>query len=180
MTEWLEVPAIDPALRDAVREIEAHASEEGWDRPARLFALVDTAELVAREPALAKAMGLDAESAGLTAVEQDEIAESALEETLLGIEWPDEVAGCAAVVERFVLPPSVEEQIPDTDAEARAFAAEHPERQEVRIVAAAIRSGSTYCALRLRSHDDDFAVIEAPDLVPTLIELLLNTLHPHD
>ncbi|HSV39491.1 MAG TPA: PPA1309 family protein [Nocardioidaceae bacterium] len=180
MTEWLEVPAIDPALRDAVREIEAHASQEGWDRPARLFALVDTAELVAREPALAKAMGLDAESSGLTAVEQDEIAESALEETLLGIEWPDEVAGCAAVVERFVLPPSVEEQIPDTDAEARAFAAAHPERQEVRIVAAAIRTGATYCALRLKSHDDDFAVLEAPDLVPTLIELLLSTLHPHD
>lgn len=178
MTEWLEVPAVDPALRDAVREIEAHASQEGWDRSARLFALVDTLELVAREPDLAKAMGLDSEATGLTAVEQDELPESALEEALLGIEWPDEVTGCAAVVERFILPPAVEEQIPDTDAEARAFAAEHPERQEVRIIAAATRAGATYCALRLRSHDDDFAVIEAPNLVPTLLELLLSTLHP--
>lgn len=178
MTEWSEVPAVDPALRDAVREIEAHAAEEGWDRSARLFALVDTVDIVTREPGLAAAMGLDSSAGGLTAVEQEELPESALEEALLGIEWPDEVAGCAAVVERFVLPPSVETQIPESDAEARAFAAEHPERQEVRIVAGATRAGATYCALRLRAHDDDFSVIEAPDLVPTLLELLLSTLHP--
>jgi hypothetical protein len=182
MTEWTEVPDIDPALREAVREIEAHAAQAGWDQPARLFALVDTAALVEREPALAGAMGLDPSSSGLTAVEQDELPEPALEETLLGIEWPAEVAGCAAVVERFVLPPDVEEQIPDTDAEARAFAADHPARQEVRIVAGATRAGATYCALRLRSHDDDLSVLEAPDLVPTLLELLLSTLNqePHE
>jgi len=176
MTEWPEVPAADPTLREAVREIEAHAAETGWDQPARLFALVDTAELIAREPGLAASMGLDASSSGLTAVEQDELHESVLEETLLGIEWPAEVAGCAAVVERFVLPPEVASQIPESDAEARAFAAEHPERQEVRIVAGATRSGATYCALRLRSHDDDLSVLEAPDLVPTLLQLLLSTL----
>jgi hypothetical protein len=179
MTEWTEVPeapGVDAALREAVREIETHASEAGWDQPARLFALVDTAALIAREPALATAMGLDASSSGLTAVEQDELPESALEQALLGIEWPDEVTGCAAVVERFVLPPEVEAQIPDSDEAARAFAAEHPERHEVRIVAAATRAGATYCALRLRSHDDDLSVLEAPDLVPTLLQLLLSTL----
>ncbi len=176
MTEWSEVPPVDEVLRAAVREVESHAAENGWDQPARLFALVDTVALVEREPALAQAMGLGASSDGLTAVEQEELPQSALEETLLGIEWPDEVTGCAAVVERFVLPPEAEGQIPDTDAEARAFAAEHPERQEVRIVAGVTRSGSTYCALRLRSHDDDLSVIEAPDLVPTLLELLLSTL----
>jgi hypothetical protein len=177
MTEWTEVPPPDPALREAIREIEAHASQSGWDQPARLFALVDTAALVTREPGLAAAMGLTAESEGLTAVEQEELPGSALEETLLGIEWPPEVSGCAAVVERFVLPPSVEAQIPDDDDEARAFAAEHPERHEVRIVAGATRAGATYCAMRLRTHDDDLSVLEAPDLVPTLLELLLSTLH---
>ena len=35
----------------------------GWDQPARLYALVDTAALVQREPALAAAMGLDYASA---------------------------------------------------------------------------------------------------------------------
>ena len=179
MTDWIEVPSVDPVLRDAVRELEAHAAQEGWDKPARLFALVDNAELVSREPGLASVMGLAADAPGLSAIEQEALPHAVLEETLAGIEWPDEVAGCAAVVERFVLPPSVEVQIPDTDAEALAFAAEHPERQEVRIVAAAIRSGATYCALRLRSHDD-LSVLEAPDLVPTLLELLLSTLHPHD
>jgi len=58
-------PEVDPALRAAVREIEAHASEAGWDQPARLYALVPTSDLVAREPALAAAMGLgEADAAG--------------------------------------------------------------------------------------------------------------------
>jgi hypothetical protein len=177
VTEWTEVPAVDLALRDAVREIESHASQSGWDQPARLFALVDTTHLVTREPGLAAAMGLDPDSGGLTAIEQEELPEAALEEALLSMEWPAEVAGCAAVVERFVLPPSVEEHLPASDAEAREFAAGHPERQEVRIVAGATRAGATYCALRLRTHDDDLSVLEAPDLVPTLLELLLSTLH---
>jgi len=46
----------------------------------------------------------------------------------------------------------------------------------VRIVAGATRSGSTYCALRMRSHDDALSVLEAPDLVPALLELLRSTL----
>lgn len=173
MTELLPV---DRALRDAVREIEQHAKEAGWDQPARLFALVDTAALLSREPGLASVMGIDASEPGLTAVEQEQLPAESLEETLLGIEWPAEVAGCAAVVERFVLPPSAEEQLPGTDSEARAFAAKHPARQEVRIVAAATRAGTTYCAMRLRAHDDDLMVLEARDLVPTLLELLLGTL----
>ena len=38
----------DPALAAAVLEIEAHIAEAGWDQPARLYALVDTAALVAQ------------------------------------------------------------------------------------------------------------------------------------
>ena len=56
---------VDVVLRAAVREIEAHAAEAGWDQPARLYALVPTSDLVAREPALASAMGLsEADAAG--------------------------------------------------------------------------------------------------------------------
>ena len=169
----------DPALEAAVLEIETHAATEGWDRPARLYALVDTAALVAREPALAAAMGLDEASAqgSLTPVEQDQLApDQPLEVALQSISWPPGVAGCAAVVERLVLPPDADAEIPDDRVTAEEFAREHPDRQEVRIVAGATRAGATYCALRLRAHDDDQSVVGGADLVPGLLELLGATL----
>jgi hypothetical protein len=178
MSESQERP-VDRLLQAAVRELEEHAATSGWDQPARLYALVPTADLLVREPALASVMGLDAMSAGnsLTPVEQDEVpAETPLESVLEEIMWPAEVVGCAAVVERLVLPPTVDEQLPSDPAEAEGFAAEHPEREEVRIVAAATRAGSTYCALRLRAHDDALSVVESPDLVPSLLQLLRSTL----
>jgi hypothetical protein len=170
---------VNRVLAAAVREIETHAAEAGWDQPARLYALVPTADLLAREPALAAAMGLDQASAAgsLTPVEQDHTpVDRSLEEVLQSIMWPAEVFGCAAVVERLVLPPDVDDQIPEDPEEAEAFAASHPDRQEVRIVAGATREGSTYCALRFRSHDDAASVVESPDLVPGLLELLASTL----
>lgn len=170
---------VDAVLQAAVREIEAHAAEAGWDQPGRLYALVPTADLLVREPALAAAMGLDeATAAGtLTPVEQDTMpADQTLEQLLERIMWPAEVFGCAAVVERFVLPPGADAELPGDPGAAEEYAAQHPERQEVRIVAGATRGGSTYCALRLRSHDDEKSVIEAPDLVPGLLELLQATL----
>ena len=80
-------------------------------------------------------------------------------EVLESIVWPDGVAGCAAVVERLVLPPDADAEIPEDPAGAEEFAREHPDRQEVRIVAGATRAGATYCALRLRAHDDDQSVV---------------------
>ncbi|HYO41279.1 MAG TPA: PPA1309 family protein [Nocardioidaceae bacterium] len=170
---------VDAVLQTAVREIEAHAAEGGWDQPARLYALVPTSDLLAREPALAAAMGIDAAAAAgsLTPVEQEAVpADTPLETVLERIVWPGEVAGCAAVVERLVLPPSVDDQLPADPEAAERFAAEHPDREEVRIVAGATRAGSTYCALRLRAHDDALSVVEAPDLVPGLLELVRSTL----
>lgn len=172
-------PEVDRVLAAAVREIEVHAAEDGWDQPARLYALVPTADLVAREPTLAAAMGLDAATAAgsLTPVEQDHTpVDRSLEEVLQQIMWPAEVFGCAAVVERFVLPPEADADIPEDPEAAEEFAANHPLRQEVRIVAGATREGATYCALRFRSHDDPTSVVESPDLVPGLLELLTSTL----
>ncbi|MBA2953838.1 hypothetical protein GON03_05880 [Nocardioides sp. MAH-18] len=174
---------VDPALAAAVLEIESHHAGAGWDQPARLYALVDTAELVAHEPALAAAMGLDQSAAkgSLTPVEQDQLAPDQLLETVLqSIGWPPGVAGCAAVVERLVLPTDVDGQIPEDPAAAEEFAREHPDRQEVRMVAGATRAGATYCALRLRAHDDDQSVVGGRDLVPGLLELLVATLHDDD
>ncbi len=169
----------DPALAAAVLEIEAHIAEGGWDQPARLYALVDTGQLVEREPALAAAMGLDAasEQGSLTPVEQDQLApDRPLESVLEAIVWPAGVAGCAAVVERLVLPPDADAEIPEDRARAEEYAREHPDRQEVRIVAGVTRGGSTYCALRLRAHDDAQSVVGSTDLVPALLELLRSTL----
>ena len=170
---------VDPALAAAVLEIETHISEAGWDQPARLYALVETAQIVEHEPALAAAMGLDSSAAqgSLTPVEQDQLTpDRPLERVLESVTWPPAVSGCAAVVERLVLPPGMDAQIPDDPAEAEEFARQHPDRQEVRIVAGATRGGSTYCALRLRAHDDDQSVMGASDLVPGLLQLLAATL----
>ena len=177
MTE-ISIPQ-DPALAAAVLEIENHIAEAGWDQPARLYALVETSRIVAQEPDLAAAMGLDTASAdgSFTPVEQDALPpEQALEVTLESIVWPGDVAGCAAVVERLVLPPDADAEIPEDPAAAEEFAREHPDRQEVRIVAGVTRTGSTYCALRLRAHDDDQSVVGGTDLVPQLIALLGATL----
>jgi hypothetical protein len=176
-------PAADLALRAAVLELEKHAAGEGWDQPARLFALVPTEQLLVDEPALAAMLEVDPDAdltGSLTPVEQDALPlDRSLEELLAEMMWPDAVQGTAVVVERLVLPPTVTD-LPDDPAEAQRVAASHPEREEVRMVAGATRAGTAWCALRLRSHDDDFAVIEGPDLVPALLELLQATLAPVD
>lgn len=175
-------PAADLALRAAVLELERHASEAGWDQPARLFALVLTEELLANEPGLAEMLEVDPDAdltGSITPIEQDELPqEIALEQLLSEMVWPEAVHGTAAIVERLVLPPTVE--LPEEEAEAQQIAESHPERQEVRMVAGATRAGTTYCALRVRSHDDELSVIEGPDLVPALLQLLLSTLTPAD
>jgi hypothetical protein len=175
-------PASGTALQAVVRELDAHAADSGWDRPERLFALVETAELLSREPQLAESLGVEAggadgEASGLTPVEQEPLPPGTnLEDVLEAIVWPSEVAGCAAIAERLVLPPEADDQMPDDPAEAQAYAASHPGREEVRIVAAALRGGDSACALRLRSHDDADSVLTSPDLVPGLLMLLHATL----
>jgi hypothetical protein len=175
-------PTVDPALASAVLEIETHAAGEGWDQPGRLYALVDTAQLVLREPALAAMMGLDDASAAgsLTPVEQEQLPPDRFEQSLAAIAWGPEVAGCAVVVERLVLPPDADDAMPDDPAAAAAYASEHPDRQEVRMVVGVTRAGASYCALRLRAHDDDQSVVGGADLVPELVALLGATLDPID
>ncbi|SFB09871.1 hypothetical protein SAMN05192575_103351 [Nocardioides alpinus] len=169
----------DPALAAAVLEIEAHVAQAGWDQPARLYALVETAQLVAQEPALAAAMSIDGpgDDGSFTSIEQDGLPPGqALEAALHTIVWPPSVSGCAAVIERLVLPPGTDDDIPDDPTAAELFAREHPDRQEVRMVAGVTRAGASYCALRLRAHDDEQSVVNGTELVPGLLELLHATL----
>jgi len=165
-------------LYDAVRELEAHASGAGWDQPERLFALAGTADLVSREPDLAAALGLvaTADDDTFTPIEQELPEGQTLEDVLVQIAWPAEVVGVAVIAERLVLPPGADDDVPDDPAAAQEYAAGHPDRQEVRMVAAALRSGETACALRLRSHDADDLVLTGPDLVPGLVAQLHATL----
>lgn len=162
----------------ALREIEADAVERGWDAAPRLFALVATADLLQREPALAEQLGLDAASAAgaLTPVEQDELPSAhSLEEALAHIAWPPEVLGAAVVVERLMVPAAAEADMPQAGDEALEWLSQHPQRQDVRICAAALRDGSSSCAVRLRAHDDDGSVLRGPRLVPSLVEALAAT-----
>ncbi len=166
-------------LRATVEEIENHVAADGWDQAARLYALVPTAELLAREPNLADALGLDphADVDSLTPIEQESVeSHGRLEDLLATMSWPQEVVGCVAAVERVVLPSEVDGELPDDPGEAAAYAASHPLRQEVRMVAGVTRTGSTFCALRMRAHDEAQSVVAGPDLVPGLIELLRTTL----
>jgi len=170
---------VDPALASVVLELEKHHAAAGWDQPARLYALVDTAQFVAAEPALAAQLGLDdsRERGSLTPIEQEALPpHERLEDVLGTIAWPPAVSGCAVVVERLVLPPTADGQVPEDPAAAEEFAREHPDRQEVRIVAGTTRDGSAYCAVRLRSEDDDAAVMGGVDVVPNLVAALRDTL----
>jgi hypothetical protein len=171
--------AASPLTR-AVLEIDEYASTLGWDQPARLFALVDTAQLRAQEPALADRLGLDDEqhTSGLTPIEQEEIpAGRPLDEFLATIAWPDAVTGCALTVERLMLPPSAEAEVPQDldEAELTRWVADHPERQEVRMTVAVLRDGARESALRLREKDSATEVLTGSGLVPNLAEALAAT-----
>jgi hypothetical protein len=172
------MPGMNVRLDQLTLDVERHAAGAGWDQPPRLFALVETADLTRREPQLAARLGLgDAEPGALTPVDQGELPDhSSLEELLGGISWPPEVLGCALTVERLMVPPSVEEGMPQDEGEALRWLAEHPQRQEVRLVVAVLRDGSRSAALRLRSHDEDASVLTGDDLVPGLAAALAATL----
>ncbi|WP_372500509.1 PPA1309 family protein [Streptomyces meridianus] len=171
------VPMAANPLTRAVLEIDEYASGLGWDQPARLFALVDSAQLRRQEPGLADQLGIvdDGEGAALTPVEQDELpAGTPLDEFLGTIAWPDAVAGCAMTVERLMLPPSAEGSVPEglDGAELTEWVARHPDRQEVRMTVAVLRDGSRESALRLREKDTPTEVLTGADLVPGLAEAL--------
>ncbi len=165
----------DSPVRRAALEVEQHVAADGWDQEARLFALVPTNELVEREPELAQSLSLG--TGGFTSVEQELPTDGrSIEDLLTEIEWPDAVTGCAVVMERVMLPPEAEDSLPDDPTQMVEAAARHPERQEVRLVAAVTRGGAVHSAVRGRG--DDAELLEGPDLVPGLIALLRRTLEP--
>ncbi|MFW5468795.1 PPA1309 family protein [Knoellia sp. CPCC 206435] len=170
-------PVTDP-LSLAALDTERHVGSAGWDQPPRLFALVPTAELLTREPQLASGLTVSDQIAGaLTAIEQEDLPETDSIESLLGqIAWPDTVVGCAIVVERLVVPPEAERDLPSDHDAAVAELSGHPDRRDVRLLAAVTRDGSSICLLRQREHDSDDRVATGSDIAPGLVQALRATL----
>lgn len=174
-------PMAASPLTRAVLEIDEYASGLGWDRPARLFALVDTARLRRQAPSVANQLGAtggEAGATGYTPIEQDQLPKNKpLDEFLGTIAWPDAVAGCALTVERLMLPPSAEAAVPKglDEAGLAKWVARHPDRQEVRMTVAVLRDGAREAAIRLREKDSPSEVLTGPDLVPGLADALAAT-----
>lgn len=178
----LYTPTPQRALALAVADIERHAARQGWDGPVYVFAFVNTARMLAEDPSLATQLPADAIEAAredpfhLTSIEQDRLpAATSLDELLAQLAWPDSVDGAAVSVERVVVPPQAEANLPaDEGAAVRALLA-HPEREDVRMVAGVLRTGEEWCAMRLRSHDYDDEVLSSADAVPGLLAALRTT-----
>lgn len=162
-------------LEALVREVEDHVASAGWDQPVRLFALVPTASLLASNPQVATELGISADLP-LTSVEQEISDALELDELLATITWPTDVVGALVALERIVLPPSAQSDLPaENDNDLVQAAADHPDRRDVRIISAVLRTGENLNALRHRTHDSADAVAVSPDLVTRLNEALAAT-----
>jgi hypothetical protein len=168
-------PIFSPLVTSAL-ETERHVAAAGWDQPPRLFALVRTAGLLDREPHLQTQLG-PADEGGLTAIEQEGLpGTSSLESLLAQLAWPPEVDGVALAVERLVVPPEAELDLPEDPGQAAEALAAHPDRKDVRLLVAVLRDGESACLLRQRDHDTDDKVATGPDIAPGLVQALSATL----
>jgi hypothetical protein len=170
-------PVADP-LTIAALDTERHVAAAGWDQNPRLFALVPTADLVEREPQLRAGLsGSDLAEGALSAIEQEDLPRTSSLESLLGrMSWPEAVSGVALAVERIVVPPEAERDLPDNPEEAVDVLAAHPDRRDVRLLVAVLRDGRSRCLLRQRAHDSDDKVAMGDDLAPGLVHALRATL----
>lgn len=167
--------AVERALRAAAVDTERHVSRAGWDQPPRLFALVENALLAEREPTMSEQLSRAAPS-GLTAVEQEGLPQTSdMESMLARIAWPEDVVGAALAVERIVVPPEAERDLPADPEQAAERLAAHPDRKDVRVLVAVLRSSESICLLRQRDHDADDAVAHGSDLAPGLVHALFTT-----
>lgn len=168
-----------PALLEAAVDTERHVARLGWDQAPRLFALVSTRTLRAREPQLASDL-TDAADEGLTSVEQTGLRKTPDIESLLArIAWPPDVDGCALALERLVVPPDAERDLPEDPTAAMEALAVHPQRKDVRLLVAVLREstehGGQVSLLRQRDHDTDDAVAIGEQIAPGLVHALRAT-----
>ncbi len=190
-----EAPQPSPALTRALLETERHVGAAGWEQNPRVFALVRSQDVLAREPGLrnqldvATVRAAEADPEHLMAIEQEELPiTTALESLLGGLAWGPHVDGVAIVVERMIVPPAAERDLPSDPNAALAYLMAHPQRADVRLSVAVLRDGQQQCGVRQRpgqtSESDQDSQISptlnqvsvAPDLVPGLAAALHSTL----
>ena len=165
--DWWE----DPDLAAAIAEVEEFAATAGWDARPQLFALVNTAELLAAQPTLASSLG----AAVYTPIAQEALPDGELSDGLAQISWPAEVAGCVLVQEIVVLPPGAEPLLSHDPHIAAEQAARHPDRTEARLTAGVLRDGQGgACLMRMRGEHDD-TPLRGGDLAPNLLTALRLT-----
>jgi hypothetical protein len=162
-------------------ETERHVAAAGWDQRPRLFALVQSAALFAREPHLLTGAGdgmpVEDFDEAFSAVEQEGMPATSSLESLLGrLGWPPEVDGVALALERLVVPPEAERDLPDDPEQASEKLAADPRRKDVRLLVAVLRDGQSVCLLRQRDHDRDDEVALGADIAPGLVHALSATL----
>ncbi|WP_067778516.1 PPA1309 family protein [Actinomyces vulturis] len=172
------------ALSQALMEIDEHIAPAGWDTPVRVFALVRTAAALASDTSMAALLSDKAKDEAknnewsLLSIEQENLpASTDLADLLAQIAWPEEVDGMAMSTETTILPPEAQKEAAAiTDpTELAQFAANHPGRDEMRVVAGVLRSGESWCVGRLRSHDDPDDLLMSRDLAPSLLEMMAQT-----
>ena len=164
--------AMNDALRAITAQAESHVARSGWDQPIRLFALVRTQDLKESDPAVSLVDDLE-----LACVEQDTTGlPTELEAMLSAVSWPDDVIGALIALERFVLPTNSEVEVSNEAQLTTADVASHPGRHDVRMVAAALRDGTTMNAIRARNHDEQNSVAMGSTLIPQLNAAVLATL----
>lgn len=164
-------------LQAAAAEVEAHVGQAGWDQRPAVFALVRAQQLLTEQPALAQQLGLErAEPDALVPMEQDPLPEQALDDALARLAWPDAVDGAALSQEIVILPPSVQDELPDDAQQAAELAAAHPQRREARLVVAVLREGGATAVLRLRAAgEQEDELLTGANLAPNLVQALHAT-----
>lgn len=174
-----DLSAAQLSLRLAVSSLEKDVAQLGWDNSPSLFALVYTQSIfpqleaeMAPEQAKQLRAALAENPLHLTAVLQDHLPPADLMETLGHLVFGEDVAGVAVSMERFLVSPQADAEAPTDPKEREKFLLAHPSRQDVRIVAAATRDGSTWCASRARAEDNDEMVAQGENIVPELLEVL--------
>lgn len=161
------------ALTAALTEIDRFLGADGWGLSPRLFALVPTLDLMVAEPSLAGQLSAGSEDS-LSSIEQEDFHPGDRVERALGrILWPPSVMGAAVSLERVFLPADEEAGVPENPEEAVRYVASHPHRQDLRVVAGAMRDGAHFAVARVLGHPDD--LLGAENLAPSLEAALLGT-----
>ncbi|WP_168581977.1 PPA1309 family protein [Gephyromycinifex aptenodytis] len=165
--------AAEPGLRDQLQADPNSPMHDGADSE---DASADTATTDTEAEAEAEDEA-DLGPGEYAAVEQEDLpAAETIEELLAQIAWPPEVDGVALAVERIVVPPEAEADLPQDPEAATAALAEHPDRADIRLLVAVLRDGEQACLIRQRAHDTDDKVATGSDLAPGLTSALAATL----